>query len=50
MPASKKGQSAVSAVESLMNDIGIRADFDSFAITEELLSLTADETLSSGTK
>ena len=43
-----KGQSAVSAVERLMDDIGIRADFSSYVVTEELVSHIADETLSSG--
>lgn len=46
--ASNKGQSAVSAVERLMDDIGIRADFSSYVVTEELVSHIADETLSSG--
>lgn len=44
----KKAQSAVSAVERLMEDIGIRADFSSYDITEELMSSIADKTLSSG--
>ena len=44
----KKAQSAVSAVERLMDDIGIRADFSPYDITEELLSSIADQTLSSG--
>lgn len=44
----KKAQSAVSAVERLMDDIGIRADFSSYDITEKLLSSIADQTLSSG--
>ena len=44
----KKAQSAIRAVERLMDDIGIKADFSSYDITEELLSRIADETLSSG--
>lgn len=44
----KKGQSAVNAVARLMNDIGIKADFQSFDINDKLLLRIADETLSSG--
>lgn len=44
----KKAQSAVRAVERLMDDIGIRADFSPYDITEELLSNIADQTLRSG--
>ncbi|WP_136799536.1 MULTISPECIES: iron-containing alcohol dehydrogenase [Desulfosediminicola] len=41
-------QSAVDAVLRLTDDLGIKADFSSYDITEELLSRLADETLSSG--
>lgn len=44
----KNAQSAVDAVVRLVDDIGIRADFSSYDITDELLSRLADETLSSG--
>jgi len=46
--AIKQPQAAITAVEGLMDDIGIRADFSSYEINEELLSRIADETLSSG--
>ena len=46
--AMERAQAAVSAVESLMADIGIRADFSSYDITDELVARIADETLGSG--
>ena len=46
--ATVDAQSAIRAVERLMDDIGVRADFSSYDITDELLSRIADETLSSG--
>jgi alcohol dehydrogenase class IV len=44
----KNAQAADDAVVRLVDDIGIRADFSSYDITDELLSRLADETLSSG--
>jgi alcohol dehydrogenase len=44
----EKAYCAIDAIERLMQDIGMRVEFDREQATEEKLSVMADETLSSG--
>ena len=44
----EKAHCAIDAIERLMQDIGMHVEFDQEQVTEEKLSVMADETLSSG--